>query len=73
MNTQVSRPGHMVPGWPSGVETWADMEAFTRDQAWADAAAEAKTCQWADRLMSFSFGACVAFFTLWAASLILTM
>lgn len=66
MNTQVSRPGHMVPGWGQGL---TDQEALELE-LWA-VDAEARTCKWLDRIMFSALGACVGMGGIWVALMIL--
>lgn len=65
MNTQISRPGHMVPGWGAGL---TDQEAA--DLIFRAYEAESKVCTWLDRIMYGCIGVCLGMMALWAGLLI---
>lgn len=65
MNTQVTRPGHLVPGWGAGL---TDEEAA--DLVFRAAEAESRVCNWLDRIMYGSIGICLGMIALWAALVI---
>lgn len=65
MNTQVTRPGHLLPGWGQGLTDQETSELML----WA-VEAEARTCTWLDRIMFGAIGACIGSGALWLGLLI---
>jgi len=69
MNTSVTRPGHMVPGWPKGVEAWADLpdpreQCAAFDRACAAEEAEGKRQV---RFAALALAASLGLFVVWLA------
>ena len=61
MNTQVTRPGHMIPNWRDEVGGWADLVEDTPYEA----AREARAALWLQRVQWFALGACGGCFAVW--------
>jgi hypothetical protein len=63
MNTQVTRPGHLVPGWPKGVEAWAELPDVEEARAVIAEARMWRVAVWAERIAWAGFASSLI---LWA-------
>lgn len=76
MNTAVTRPGHMVPGWSTTpTESYfhnacSESEQPTARKPLGKAYEERWSHRALDFLMGFAFGVGASFFTLWVALLL---
>ncbi len=63
MNTQVARPGHMVPSFRvrDDVGGWAGLAEDTPYEA----AREAQAARWLERVQWFAGGACIGCLAMW--------